>query len=361
MKKKILGITLLMIFSTLSFSAGKYGAKAHAMGGAFTAIADDSSALYWNPAGLTQTSLLGLNVNLGGQVNPEELTQISDFIDTVNELEDEEDSIKKAEKLSELELPENMNARVNGMLSLNLSRFAAGVILDNEFSINSSRVDRTTSEGSFSIPAGTANNKLLAQGLFGSGFEVFDPPVLGSISLGVTGKYLYAKEDIANVSINDDANDLNITTNHSSKDAENGFGADVGALITLSDIDILNAKVGVTRRNAYTSLDEVNYPSLEKATIYGAGVTFKFPLINIFSLRVAADLEKPDNGKEITHVGAEGSLGLFSLRAGAYGEDISDEDTRIVTGGVGLNLPFLDFNLTADSDDFMSLSGTFNF
>lgn len=30
------------------------GARAEAMGGAFTALADDGAALYWNPAGLSQ-------------------------------------------------------------------------------------------------------------------------------------------------------------------------------------------------------------------------------------------------------------------------------------------------------------------
>ena len=32
------------------------GARAAAMGGAFTALADDGSSLYWNPAGITQAA-----------------------------------------------------------------------------------------------------------------------------------------------------------------------------------------------------------------------------------------------------------------------------------------------------------------
>ena len=40
--------------STASFLKIGVGAKATAMGGAFTAIANDGTALYWNPAGLTQ-------------------------------------------------------------------------------------------------------------------------------------------------------------------------------------------------------------------------------------------------------------------------------------------------------------------
>ncbi len=38
------------------------GARAEAMGGAFVAIADDPSALYWNPAGITQIKSVSLQV-----------------------------------------------------------------------------------------------------------------------------------------------------------------------------------------------------------------------------------------------------------------------------------------------------------
>ncbi len=71
MKKKLISISLMIIFvSFFSFSikasAGgvgttsanflkiDVGARAAAMGGAFTALADDGSSLYWNPAGITQ-------------------------------------------------------------------------------------------------------------------------------------------------------------------------------------------------------------------------------------------------------------------------------------------------------------------
>jgi len=68
-RKALLLFLLIVIFltiaSTLSFSSSSgttaanflkigIGAKATAMGGAFTALADDGTALYWNPAGLAQ-------------------------------------------------------------------------------------------------------------------------------------------------------------------------------------------------------------------------------------------------------------------------------------------------------------------
>ena len=53
-------VTLLMLFisgtgSTVfagGFQINEHGARAMALGGAFTAIANDASAVYWNAAGL---------------------------------------------------------------------------------------------------------------------------------------------------------------------------------------------------------------------------------------------------------------------------------------------------------------------
>src|SRR5512134_1110533 len=63
-----LAVILLLLFSaSTSFAAGfrlpEAGNKANAMGFAFTAQADNPSAIYYNPAGLTQ--LEGNNIALG--------------------------------------------------------------------------------------------------------------------------------------------------------------------------------------------------------------------------------------------------------------------------------------------------------
>jgi long-chain fatty acid transport protein len=65
---KMLAVLLVLLFTaSTSFAAGfrlpEAGAKAMGMGFAFTAVADDPSAIYFNPAGLTQ--LQGQNVMLG--------------------------------------------------------------------------------------------------------------------------------------------------------------------------------------------------------------------------------------------------------------------------------------------------------
>jgi len=66
---KMLAVLLVLLFTaSTSFAAGfrlvEAGSKAMGMGFAFTAVADDPSAIYFNPAGLTQ--LKGNNVMLGG-------------------------------------------------------------------------------------------------------------------------------------------------------------------------------------------------------------------------------------------------------------------------------------------------------
>ncbi|NWF49168.1 MAG: outer membrane protein transport protein [Ignavibacteriaceae bacterium] len=66
--KHLITVSLLLTFFTANVFAGgfqlnEHGAKAKAMGGAFTAVANDPSAIYWNGAGLTQ--LTGTHIMLG--------------------------------------------------------------------------------------------------------------------------------------------------------------------------------------------------------------------------------------------------------------------------------------------------------
>jgi long-chain fatty acid transport protein len=58
MKKKrmLFGLAALLALSAMSFANGlnlnSLGTKALTMGGAFVGLADDFSAIFWNPAGL---------------------------------------------------------------------------------------------------------------------------------------------------------------------------------------------------------------------------------------------------------------------------------------------------------------------
>jgi long-chain fatty acid transport protein len=65
-KLLLLLVSVLLLSSSIfagGFQLNEHGAKALAMGGAFTAVANDPSAIYWNGAGLSQLS--GTHIMLG--------------------------------------------------------------------------------------------------------------------------------------------------------------------------------------------------------------------------------------------------------------------------------------------------------
>ncbi len=68
-RTKLLAAVALLLVPSLGWGAGfalfEHGNRAMAMGGAFTAVADDPSAIYWNPAGLAFQQDKGIQVMTG--------------------------------------------------------------------------------------------------------------------------------------------------------------------------------------------------------------------------------------------------------------------------------------------------------
>jgi len=58
------GIILLIFLGMPAFAFTRPGTKALGMGGAFTAVADDPSCVFWNPAGVTQLGRFNLDASL---------------------------------------------------------------------------------------------------------------------------------------------------------------------------------------------------------------------------------------------------------------------------------------------------------
>ncbi|HHU81414.1 MAG TPA: hypothetical protein GXZ26_00205 [Firmicutes bacterium] len=112
----IIGLSfgLLLLFAQAGIATTGIGARGIGMGGAFSAVADDGTAAYWNPAGITQLKF-SLTPSLGtfGDWN-----EIFDFLKELNEGEYVE--------LSSGELVGGGNLGVG----INTSRFAVNVFAD---------------------------------------------------------------------------------------------------------------------------------------------------------------------------------------------------------------------------------------
>jgi hypothetical protein len=67
MRTLVLFPVLLLLASPASIGAqtfGDIGTRAEGMGTAFVAVADDASAVYWNPAGIANGSIFDLQVSV---------------------------------------------------------------------------------------------------------------------------------------------------------------------------------------------------------------------------------------------------------------------------------------------------------
>ena len=350
------------------FVGDRFGPKAHGMGGAFTAVADDASAIYWNPAGLVRSGTLGVQTNLGGSFSGlGAITAIGEF------LEDPENNHGDLEEA--LEDTDDINLYLDGMASANFSNFGAGVIASNTFTAETETAtyehENTGEEVEYEELI--ANNKLLGEGVFSLGTELTDMPLnLGSLAIGTNVKYLHGEFEQRRYSpeANEDSYDVDIDEDITSFDG-NGYGLDVGALIRATNM--LN--VGLNVRNVVShyewddNYDVEDYDALSEEEFQrrirvGAAADLPFPI----AATVAADVDIPDDFETddmIYHLGAEKDiiLGLLSARVGMYGQ----EDKQNYTAGLGLNVPFLDVNIAGDiineieESRYFSVSGTFRF
>lgn len=341
-------------------------AKAYSMGGAFTGVADDVGAVLFNPAGLTQSGIVGFQANAGvSNINTGELGEVIDFAGKVSG----ELSFDDATSLEE-SFPTNTSLNAQAFAGANLKSVALSGNIRSAYDIYDDSGDKVLEN----------NNDISA--IISYGTKLASPPVeVASLAYGFNIKMTqhnyneYRLDEEKLTQIDADGNSIDL---------------DFGVLAKVTDI----FKVGAQIENIYSSGYDLEGEEIlssydpkagewneEEPNDYSdtgkevkrnlrVGASVELPVVGT---TVAADLENitPLSQTEGTvyHLGLQQNLflNLISVRAGTYGpfDDINGKDA-VYTAGLGINLTKLHLDAaigtdkTADNLNGM-ISGRFKF
>ena len=288
--------------SAASFLEIGVGAKAKGLGGAFTALASDVSALYWNPGGLVNTENVSFSVN-------------------------------HSEWLADTK------SQFFGLVFPFSNNIALGFSF-NTLNYGDKRPVRTIAQ-----PEGTGEFYDALDLAVGATFAM---RVTDRFSFGITGKYISQKiwHETASALALDvgvlyktQLEGFNIGTSISN------FGSDMKMegrdLVRAYDADDNN--YSNDKLNVLLKTDEFPLP-----LIFRFGLSYEFEFIEDNGLTIAADLVHPSNNNIYANTGIEYNFqDLLKLRAG-FETLFHENSEQGLTLGVGIDNPFantLDFSL----------------
>ncbi|AKL97818.1 OmpP1/FadL family transporter [Endomicrobium proavitum] len=325
---------------SLSYAVDRYdlikGYRVNGMGGAFTAVADDENAFFYNPAGITQRDGYLLQIiSIDAQIQDmnfftKRFKDISNFDNLP--LDEQLDLLKQSPSIS-LSLPNLSFLTAPIAVGNNYLSFGAGIFASGEasfkFDLSATRmyVDFNISgTGFFAVPVAYQITDLSA----------IDLP--GKLSIGANFKYIERIKASAYF-------DSDEWDNMSSKYFYGtGFGADLGLLYTftkelnfgLQVKDVWGTKIKYDSSSAsstgttdYSNYEETIKPMLNFGVSYVPERIFNIETNN--RLTLAADIRdfagsdnEPDGEfyKKL-HVGAEYRFSPFALRLGLNSGNIA--------------------------------------
>jgi hypothetical protein len=313
--KNSLGISFLVLMLLIVFvsgiSAKEYptlhrGVRPLGMGGAFTAVADDENALFYNPAGLSAISTLQLSI-----LNP--LIEVSEnTIDMYNDAQDTDldDTGETADFLRDY-VGEHQHARVALFPHVGFNLFGFGAMVGG---IGQATVDMEVRnpvwpEAHIDIVQDTgllggAGGKLPLTGLrAGASIKMISRDSLEEV---------YTATDIASDDFDDQFED--------DQNSGSGVSLDIGAIYTMPFVKAAQADVGLAIQNV-PSMDMGDARDID--TQANLGFTVKKQLLK-FQILGALDVmditnatgDDDDFGKRL-HMGIEFQLpAVLSVRAG---------------------------------------------
>lgn len=349
---KKLSISVLVLVFVMAFSlttaAGELTAKSYGMGGAYTGLADDATAILYNPAGLSDSGFLGLQVDFG--LGASDISKIEELRKDMEYLSQNFDP-SSAGSIDDI-FNDFPIVDVNGQLFAggNFSQFGVGLNVDNEFKTEKVSADVIN-----------ANNTTNTSGILSVSREVNTglDEILG-LAYGVNFKTL--KTNYVGVTIDKGVDPKQTTVNVSGS----GIGIDAGLMANFTE----KIKAGVNFKNllapAYdlegeeeirsydagtdswtttTNPDYTEEYTPEKSIRVGGSVDI--PVVNA---RVLGDIESfTSTGKTVVHLGAEKNLMFngLSLRGGMYAPS---DNSPTYTMGLGFNLATFHFDVAIGSN-----------
>ena len=335
---------LLAAFWLSAAVAGEYpsfyrGVRPLAMGGAFTAVADDENALYYNPAGLSQISTLNLAL-----LNPLVETA-EDSVDMYRDLQDANfEGVEEAEDFLRKYVGtyQHLRAAINPYAGFNVAGYGVMIAGLGQGTINA-RVDEffdpeleVTVIGDYGLIGGVGG-KLPFTGL------------RAGLSLKGINRSSLDKAYTAQDLVDDDFEDM------VRDDMQEGTGVslDFGVIYTLPFISVVDLDLGLAVQN-FPGMDmgdaldidtQVNMGLALKKTIAGFGLIGAFDCMD-----VTQDIGEDNDWGKRMHLGAEIAFpAILSLQAGL--------NQGYLTGGLGLDFKVLRFDLATYGEEVGDKAG----
>jgi long-subunit fatty acid transport protein len=238
MRKTLTAIlTAFLIAFAASISLGAslgQGARAIGMGGAYTAVADDNYAPYWNPAGMTQIKHFGLTLGVGAQGDLDKMKNVKDALD--DNIMPAQDDLNQSVQLATLLGFTTKHFGINDYLDFDLTT----KMDDQNTNINTTAVDYGLVTVAFHITEGLAfgiNLKAVAAGCA----EVNSPTIPDTSNYSKTNPTQWIQE----------ISDFNSTGAIVSYNSGTGTACDIGILYQLTS----KVNIGFTARNAFYQID----------------------------------------------------------------------------------------------------------
>lgn len=315
------------------------GVRPLAMGGAFTAVADDEHALFYNPAGLADISMLNLAVvNPLVEASEDSGEMYQDLQDTDFEtVEEAEDFLRKY-----VGVQQHIRAAINPYIGFNVADYGVMIAGLGNGTIGA-------------LPYDTVNPKLDVTvigdyGLLGGvGGKLPFSGLRVGLSVKAVNRYSLTEQYTAQDLVDEDFENL------IDDDLEEGtgFSADLGVLYTLPFIKVVDMDAGLAvqslpKMDMGDALDidtQVNLGLAIKKTLAGFGFIGALDCMDL-----TQNIGEDDDWGKRLHLGGEIKFPLIlSLQAGL--------NQGYMTGGIGLDFKVLRVDLATYGEEIGEKAG----